>query len=188
LTENSSRRTMVFCNALDSTETVFNYLANKKMEVSVLNSRLNPKTRQASFEAFLEGRTKILVATDLASRGLDCSDVNHVINYDFPFTAISYLHRVGRTARCGKKGKSTSIYTADDRTLVKAIVDAHESSQTLEKTPKLSSGKEVRKEAFKIQKKLAKLQKENDPLKKFLRESLPLWKKPGPTNKTDSSS
>jgi ATP-dependent RNA helicase SrmB len=67
------------------------------------------------------GQVKVLVATDLASRGLDIDDITHVINYDMPRTADLYVHRIGRTARAGKKGTAISLVEAHDVGMVKKI-------------------------------------------------------------------
>ena len=73
------------------------------------------------FNNFLSGATSILVSTDLGSRGLDTTFVQHVIHFDFPQQVIDFLHRVGRTARNGRKGKSTALIGKRDRVLAEAI-------------------------------------------------------------------
>ncbi|KAB0339693.1 hypothetical protein FD754_023727 [Muntiacus muntjak] len=70
--------------------------------------------RDQALEDFRSGRVKILIATDLASRGLDVSDVTHVYNYNFPRNIEEYVHRVGRTGRAGKTGESITLVTQDD--------------------------------------------------------------------------
>lgn len=65
--------------------------------------------------AFREGKIWVLICTELMSRGVDFKGVNLVINYDFPPSAISYIHRVGRTGRAGRQGKSVTFWTMEDR-------------------------------------------------------------------------
>lgn len=77
--------------------------------------------RTMHFKNFLSGSTSILVSTDLGSRGLDTTFVQHVIHFDFPQAVVDFMHRVGRTARGGRKGKSTGLITKRDRVLSEAI-------------------------------------------------------------------
>jgi superfamily II DNA/RNA helicase len=77
--------------------------------------------RTLHFKNFLAGVTNVLVCTDLASRGLDTTFVQHVIHFDFPFSVLDFIHRVGRTARNGAKGKSTGLLEKKDRVLASAI-------------------------------------------------------------------
>jgi ATP-dependent RNA helicase DDX51/DBP6 len=69
------------------------------------------KQTQKLLRSFSAGNTKILIASDAASRGLDIPDISHVINYDMPPSAVSYVHRVGRTARAGKDGQAITLVT-----------------------------------------------------------------------------
>ncbi|MCK5066434.1 MAG: DEAD/DEAH box helicase, partial [Bacteroidales bacterium] len=71
-----------------------------------IHGNKSQNARQSALKAFKQGRVKVLVATDVASRGLDISDVSHVINYQVPQTHDSYIHRIGRTGRAGKSGKA----------------------------------------------------------------------------------
>jgi len=77
--------------------------------------------REAALSAFRDGRTRVLVATDIAARGLDVDAVSHVINYDVPDVPEDYVHRVGRTGRAGKQGKAITIVTPVDELSMKAI-------------------------------------------------------------------
>jgi ATP-dependent RNA helicase DBP3 len=73
------------------------------------------RDRTAALEEFRSGRTPMLVATDVAARGLDIPDVQFVINYSFPLTIEDYIHRIGRTGRAGKTGVSHTFFTRDDK-------------------------------------------------------------------------
>jgi superfamily II DNA/RNA helicase len=77
--------------------------------------------REAALRAFREGDTRVLVATDIAARGLDVDAVSHVINYDVPDVPEDYVHRVGRTGRAGRQGKAITIVTPVDELSMKAI-------------------------------------------------------------------
>jgi ATP-dependent RNA helicase SrmB len=70
--------------------------------------------RMKAMENFHSGKTRILVATDVAARGIDVADISHVINFDMPRTADVYVHRIGRTGRAGKKGIAISLIEAHD--------------------------------------------------------------------------
>ncbi len=77
--------------------------------------------RQRAIKGFAEGKVKVLVATDVASRGIDISDISHVINYDLPSDAESYVHRIGRTARAGKSGVAIAFSTAEEKSYLAHI-------------------------------------------------------------------
>ena len=72
-------------------------------------------------DSFRSGRVKIMVATDIAARGIDVSQVSHVINYDMPDTAEAYTHRIGRTGRMERLGMALSLVTQDDQQMVRTI-------------------------------------------------------------------
>jgi hypothetical protein len=78
--------------------------------------------RKISLDQFKHGSVRILVATDIAARGLDINHIAHVVNFDLPMVAEDYIHRIGRTARAGAKGDSLSFITPDDRNLWKDIL------------------------------------------------------------------
>ena len=77
--------------------------------------------RTEAIKRITDGRVNVLVATDVAARGIDIEDVSHVINYDMPRTADTYLHRIGRTARAGRKGTALSLVEAHDHLLLGKI-------------------------------------------------------------------
>ncbi|KZT44346.1 DEAD-domain-containing protein [Sistotremastrum suecicum HHB10207 ss-3] len=99
--------------------TVFGILGLKCEE---LHGDLSQEQRLEALRAFKEGRVDYLMATDLASRGLDIKGIETVINYDMPSQLAQYLHRVGRTARAGKKGRSVTLVGEADRKMLKAAI------------------------------------------------------------------
>lgn len=107
------------------------------LKASELHGSMTQDQRIAAVTSFRDGKTTHLLATDVASRGLDIKNVHSVINYEAPATHEIYLHRVGRTARAGKSGKSCTIAAEPDRKLVKQVVKA---AAAAGKTPNSNSG------------------------------------------------
>ncbi len=86
-----------------------------------LQGNLSQGRRQAALDGFRNGTYKILVATDIAARGIDVTQISHVINYDIPSTADAYIHRIGRTGRAASTGEAFTLITGEDRDMVRAI-------------------------------------------------------------------
>ncbi|MGL5415517.1 MAG: DEAD/DEAH box helicase [Clostridium sp.] len=105
------KRAIVFCRTKDNVETAFNYFKKKGYSIDKLHGDMLQKERNKRMEEFREGRFKILIATDIAARGLDIEEVTHVINIDIPVEKESYVHRIGRCGRGGQKGESITIMT-----------------------------------------------------------------------------
>jgi superfamily II DNA/RNA helicase len=91
------------------------------MKASAIHGDKTQQERMAALEAFKKGEIDILVATDVAARGLDISDLPCVINYDLPYNAEDYVHRIGRTGRAGASGDAISIYSDKDERLLADI-------------------------------------------------------------------
>ena len=90
-------------------------------DVACLQGNLSQNRRKAALEGFREGRFNILVATDIASRGIDISQITHVINFDVPDTTEAYTHRIGRTGRAAKTGDAFTLVTHQDEAMVRDI-------------------------------------------------------------------
>jgi superfamily II DNA/RNA helicase len=86
-----------------------------------LQGNLSQNKRQAALDGFRSGSHQILVATDIAARGIDISSISHVINYDMPDTTDAYTHRIGRTGRAAKTGDAFTFVTREDETMVRSI-------------------------------------------------------------------
>jgi ATP-dependent RNA helicase RhlE len=86
-----------------------------------LQGNLSQNRRQAALNGFKSGKYQILVATDIASRGIDVSGVSHVVNYAVPATAEAYIHRIGRTGRAEHTGSAFNLVTNEDRQVLKSI-------------------------------------------------------------------
>ncbi len=115
------RSVIIFVQRCSDCQLVYETLLNLKFQAVALHSRLSQRRRLAALGKFKDSRCRILVATDVASRGLDIPDVDMVVNYDIPRSVEAYVHRVGRTARAGRGGTSVSMITQYDVELVKAI-------------------------------------------------------------------
>jgi ATP-dependent RNA helicase DeaD len=100
---------MLFCNTKTLTDTLAENLKLQGYDARAIHGDLKQSKRERVIKGFYEKKYPILVATDVASRGLDIDDVSHIINYDVPQDAEDYTHRIGRTARMGKKGKAITL-------------------------------------------------------------------------------
>lgn len=107
--EDWPEKAIVFSNTKHSCENVWSWLEGDGHRVGLLTGDVPQKKRIRILEQFTEGKLDILVATDVAARGLHISDVSHVYNYDLPDDCEDYVHRIGRTGRAGKKGVSVSF-------------------------------------------------------------------------------
>jgi ATP-dependent RNA helicase RhlE len=96
-------------------------LVKAGLPATSLQGNLSQNQRQLAMDNFRSGRVKILVATDIAARGIDVSQISHVINYDMPDTADAYTHRIGRTGRMARRGIALSLVTQDDLPMVRTI-------------------------------------------------------------------
>ena len=112
---------IVFCRTCRDAELIGNLLTKVGLPSSTLHSMKPQRERMSGLASFKSGHTKVLVATDVASRGLDIPQVSLVVNHNVPRDAVDYVHRVGRTARAGRGGQSVSLVTAHDVGLVKAV-------------------------------------------------------------------
>lgn len=104
-----ARRTMVFVNTKRAAEEIARLLAHNGLPAEAINGDVPQNKRLRMLKDFQEGSLPVLVATDVASRGLHVPDVSHVINYDLPQDAADYVHRIGRTARAGASGDAISF-------------------------------------------------------------------------------
>lgn len=103
------RRSIVFVNTKRDAEKVWSYLEGNGFETAVLSGDVPQRKRQSLLERFQKGDLPVLIATDVAARGLHIPEVSHVFNYDLPQEAEDYVHRIGRTARLGAEGDAVSF-------------------------------------------------------------------------------
>ena len=103
---------MIFTETRKNADRIVERLGDHwKGELSVLHSNKAQNSRLNALKAFKEGKTRIMVSSDVAARGIDVQDVSHVINFDIPSIPEEYIHRIGRTARAGKEGTAISFVT-----------------------------------------------------------------------------
>jgi ATP-independent RNA helicase DbpA len=114
---------IIFCNSREACNKVAGLLRTKKIDSLQIHSDLEQQDRTLILIKFDNKSCRILVATDLASRGLDVKDVSAVINYDLPSDHELYVHRIGRTGRAGQKGLALSLYTHSERGMLRVIAD-----------------------------------------------------------------
>ncbi|KAI4991519.1 hypothetical protein ZWY2020_039905 [Hordeum vulgare] len=100
---------LIFCENKADVDYIHEYLLLKGVEAVAIHGGKDQEERQGAIEFFKNGKKDVLVATDVASKGLDFPDIQHVINYDMPAEIENYVHRIGRTGRCGKTGIATTF-------------------------------------------------------------------------------
>lgn len=105
---------IVFCRTKSNTDTVASQLRAKHLQVEAIHGDIDQKNRTKILTRFKAGQTKILVATDVAARGIDVAALNYVINYSLPESYEIYTHRIGRTGRAGNKGTAVTFVTAEE--------------------------------------------------------------------------
>jgi len=112
---------IVFCRTKHGADRIAHLLKRNNHAVAVLHSNRTQREREQALLGFREGRYEVLVATDIASRGLDIADVSHVVNYDVPQHPEDYIHRIGRTGRAEASGDALTLMVAEDSGHVAAI-------------------------------------------------------------------
>jgi ATP-dependent RNA helicase DBP3 len=121
--KNKDDRILVFCLYKKEAVRIENFIRMKGFRVGGIHGDLSQEKRSASLAAFKEGQVPLLVATDVAARGLDIPAVKVVINVTFPLTAEDYVHRIGRTGRAGKEGLAITFFTDHDKGLSGSLIN-----------------------------------------------------------------
>jgi superfamily II DNA/RNA helicase len=119
--EDGLKNAIIFCNRKVEVSELFRSLVKYDFNAGALHGDMDQRARMTMLASFRDGKLKLLVASDVAARGLDIPDVSHVFNYDVPIHAEDYVHRIGRTARAGRSGKAFTIVTKSDIKYVAAI-------------------------------------------------------------------
>jgi ATP-dependent RNA helicase DeaD len=119
------KQAIIFCNSRLGAEKLHGHLKKELSSTEIIHGGLDQSRRTSLFNRFRKMEIKIMVATALASRGLDFTYATHVINYDFPDDSDAYTHRTGRTARMGRKGVALTLFTKKDLYGLKAIIDTN---------------------------------------------------------------
>jgi len=121
LGETNTNSVLIFTRTRHRAQRLTKQLAGKGFKVTSLHGDRTQGQRRAAMKGFKQGKYKIMVATDIAARGLDIDRISHVINYDMPDTADAYIHRIGRTGRAKRTGEAFTLITPDDHAMVKNI-------------------------------------------------------------------
>ncbi len=115
------KNAIIFCNRKRDVATLFRSLMKHGFDVGALHGDMDQRSRMQTLDGFRNGAIKLLVASDVAARGLDIPDVSHVFNFDVPVHSEDYVHRIGRTGRAGRKGTAMTIVTDECGKHVEAI-------------------------------------------------------------------
>ncbi len=121
LTDNPDGRAMVFLKTKHSAEKLSKHLENIGFAAASIHGNKSQSQRERALKAFKDGEMRVLVATDVAARGIDIPGVTHVYNYDLPTVAEAYVHRIGRTARAGKEGIAIAFCAPDEIKMLRDI-------------------------------------------------------------------
>ncbi|MDR7155053.1 ATP-dependent RNA helicase RhlE [Sphingobium xenophagum] len=114
-------RALIFTRTKHGADRVVRFLEGAGIDAFAIHGNKSQGQRTTALQAFRQGKVKLLVATDIAARGIDVSGVSHVINFEIPNVAEQYVHRIGRTARAGAEGIAISFVADDERPFLKAI-------------------------------------------------------------------
>ncbi|PVU99524.1 hypothetical protein BB559_000623 [Furculomyces boomerangus] len=114
---------LIFVQSIERAKELFFELVYDGINVEVMHAEKTQQQRDRIIENFKKGKLWILISTELMARGIDFKGVNLVINYDFPQTVESYIHRIGRTGRAGKSGEAITYFTKDDSPYLKNVVN-----------------------------------------------------------------
>ncbi|MDM5330606.1 DEAD/DEAH box helicase [Neobacillus sp. CF12] len=148
---------VIFCRTKRRVSKLYEVLKSHKFLCDELHGDLSQAKREQVMKRFRDGEIQLLIATDVAARGLDVEGVTHVFNYDIPQDAESFIHRIGRTGRAGTKGVAITLYSSDDRptldmiekeltiTIQKQNIGNSESSQKNKQEPTKDQGKRYEK-------------------------------------------
>ncbi len=119
--DNDVKNGIIFCNRKRDVSIVFRSLIKHEFSAGALHGDLDQRVRMQTLDAFRSGEIKLLVASDVAARGLDIPEVSHVFNFDVPFNSEDYVHRIGRTGRAGREGASFTLSAPNEKKYVTAI-------------------------------------------------------------------
>jgi len=119
---------LVFVETKERAQQLFKELLYDGIHVDIIHSERSQTQRENTVRAFRSGGIWVLICTELMGRGIDFKGVNLVINYDFPPSAVSYIHRIGRTGRAGREGQAITYYTEADKPMLRCIANVMQNS------------------------------------------------------------
>ena len=114
-------RVLVFTRTKRGADRIAHVLEKRSHKSNRIHGDRSQSQREAALRSFKSGHTNVLVATDVAARGIDIDSVSHVINYDIPEAPEDYVHRIGRTGRAGNKGRAITLFTIAEEHSMRAI-------------------------------------------------------------------
>lgn len=138
LADKTFSKVLVFTRTKHGANKVVLDLLKGHIQAVAIHGNKSQNARERALDDFKDGKVRVLVATDIAARGIDVDDVTHVINYDLPNEPESYVHRIGRTARAGKDGVAISFHDPSERSLLYDIEKAIRAKIPLHPTPPLA--------------------------------------------------
>src|SRR5690606_27603658 len=112
---------IVFARTKAGTEELAGKLQARGLAAAAINGDMDQKQRERTIQQLKDGDLDVLVATDVAARGLDVDRISHVLNYDIPYDTESYVHRIGRTGRAGRSGEAILFVTPREKGMLRAI-------------------------------------------------------------------
>ena len=118
---NDWKQVLVFCRTKHGANRLAQQLTREGIHADAIHGNKSQNARERALDEFKEGKVRVLVATDIAARGLDIEALPHVVNYDLPHVAEDYVHRIGRTGRAGTEGEAVSLVSPEERSLLAAI-------------------------------------------------------------------
>jgi ATP-dependent RNA helicase RhlE len=121
LADDSLESVLVFARTKHRADRIVRHLQRARIAAGVIHGNRSQNQRVAALEAFRHGRTRVLVATDIAARGIDVDGISHVVNYDVPMQPEDYVHRIGRTGRAQAIGQAYTLVTPLDAPMVQRI-------------------------------------------------------------------
>lgn len=135
-------KSIIFCRTKKEVDRLSTFLISQGYMAKGLHGDMEQRQREEAIKAFKSSKLEILIATDVAARGLDVSDVTHVFNYHLPFDSESYVHRIGRTGRAGREGVAVSIVTPHEFRMLQKIEKTTGSKLEGKQVPNINSVKE----------------------------------------------
>ena len=118
---NNWRQVLVFTRTKHGANRLADQLAKDGLKTAAIHGNKSQAARTRALKDFKQGKVRVLVATDVASRGLDIDQLPHVVNFELPHVAEDYVHRIGRTGRAGNEGRAVSLVSTDEHSLLKGI-------------------------------------------------------------------
>jgi len=147
ITQNSWHQALVFSKTKHGANKLTKFLIGRSINAEAIHGNKSQSARTKALAAFKNGKTQILVATDIAARGIDIDQLPHVVNFDLPHVSEDYVHRIGRTGRAGSSGEAISLVSADEikllfdierliqKTIPRQIIDGFEPVHDVPQSP-----------------------------------------------------